>query len=134
MFLIKKYFKLHKKSIKFNFLNKKFKFNFSRFFLKSLTYVRVSIKQLELVRRHIVKKTNRFSFNKLRIKPFFFFTKKSKKSRMGKGIGSINSLEINLKPGTVVFEMVSINFTKSFNVLLNASKKLPGFYKIYFFR
>jgi len=53
---------------------------------------------------------------------------------MGKGIGSINSLEINLKPGTVVFEMVSINFTKSFNVLLNASKKLPGFYKIYFFR
>lgn len=134
MFLIKKYFKLHKKSIKFNFLNKKFKFNFSRFFLKSLNYSRVSIKQLELVRRYIVRKTNRFSFNKLRIKPFFFFTKKSKKSRMGKGIGSINSLEINLKPGTVVFEMVSINFTKSFNVLLNASKKLPGFYKIYFFR
>lgn len=134
MFLIKKYFKLHKKSIKFNFLNKKFKFNYSRFFLKSLNYSRVSIKQLELVRRYIVRKTNRFSFNKLRIKPFFFFTKKSKKSRMGKGIGSINSLEINLKPGTVVFEMVSINFTKSFNVLLNASKKLPGFYKIYFFR
>jgi len=134
LFLIKKYFKLHKKSIKFNFLNKKFKFNFSRFFLKSLNYSRVSIKQLELVRRYIVRKTNRFSFNKLRIKPFFFFTKKSKKSRMGKGIGSINSLEINLKPGTVVFEMVSINFTKSFNVLLNASKKLPGFYKIYFFR
>ena len=134
MFLIKKYFKLHKKSIKFNFLNKKLKFNFSRFFLKSLNYSRVSIKQLELVRRYIVRKTNRFSFNKLRIKPFFFFTKKSKKSRMGKGIGSINSLEINLKPGTVVFEMVSINFTKSFNVLLNASKKLPGFYKIYFFR
>ena len=134
MSLIKKYFKLHKKSIKFNFLNKKLKFNFSRFFLKSLNYSRVSIKQLELVRRYIVRKTNRFSFNKLRIKPFFFFTKKSKKSRMGKGIGSINSLEINLKPGTVVFEMVSINFTKSFNVLLNASKKLPGFYKIYFFR
>ena len=134
MFLIKKYFKLHKKSIKFNFLNKKLKFNFSRFFLKSLNYSRVSIKQLELVRRYIVRKTNRFSFNKLRIKPFFFFTKKSKKSRMGKGIGSINSLEINLKPGTIVFEMVSINFTKSFNILLNASKKLPGSYKIYFFK
>lgn len=134
MFLIKRYYKFHKKSIKFNFLNKTIKFNYSKFFLKSLTYVRVSLKQLELVRRYIVRKTNKFSFNKLRIKPFFFFTKKSKKSRMGKGIGSINSLEVNLKPGIIVFEMVSINFKKSFDILLNASKKLPGFYKIYFFK
>ena len=51
---------------------------------------------------------------------------------MGKGIGVINSLEINLRPGTIIFEMISINFKKSFNILLNASKKLPGSYKIYF--
>ena len=136
MFLIniKKYYKLHKSSIKFNFLNRNNKLNFSKFFLKSLSYVRISIKQIELARRFIVRKTNKFSFNSLKIKPFFFFTKKSKKSRMGKGIGSVNSLEYNVRPGTIIFEMISISFKNSFSILLNASKKLPGFYKVYFFK
>ena len=129
----KKYIKLHKKSIKFNFFNKIIKYNFVSFFLKSLTYSRITIKQIELVRRYIARKTNKFSYNRLKIKPFFFFTKKSQKSRMGKGIGSINSLELNIKPGNIIFEMISINYKDSFKILLEASKKLPGKYKIYFF-
>ena len=128
----KKYIKLHKKSIKFNFFNKIIKYNFVSFFLKSLTYSRITIKQIELVRRYIARKTNKFSYNRLKIKPFFFFTKKSQKSRMGKGIGSINSLELNLKPGNILFEMISINYKNSFKILLEASKKLPGKYKVYF--
>ena len=74
----KKYLKLHKNSIKLNFLNKNKKLNFSKFFLKSLTYVRISIKQIELVRRDIIRQSNKFSFNKLRIKPFFFLLKNLK--------------------------------------------------------
>ena len=40
---------------------------------------------------------------------------------MGKGIGSINSLELNIKPGNIIFEMISINYKDSFknnNLLL----------------
>ena len=129
----KKYLKIHKKSIKFNFYNKIRKYNFVNFFLKSLTYSRISIKQIELVRRFISRKTKKFSYNRLNLKPYFFFTKKSQKSRMGKGIGSINSLELNIKPGNIIFEMISVNYKDSFNILLEASKKLPGKYKIYFF-
>ena len=69
----KKYIKLHKKSIKFNFFNKIIKYNFVSFFLKSLAYSRITIKQIELVRRYIARKTNKFSYNRLKIKPFFFF-------------------------------------------------------------
>ena len=128
----KRYVKLHKNSIKYNFHNKIRKYNFVNFFLKSLTFSRISIKQLELVRRYIARKTNKFSYSRLKLKPFFFYTKKSQKSRMGKGIGSINSLELNIKPGNVLFEMNSVNYKESFNILLNASKKLPGKYKVFF--
>ena len=49
---------------------------------------------------------------------------------MGKGVGSLNSIEYILKPGTVVFETVSYSYINSVESLIKASKKLPGEYRV----
>ena len=125
-----KFTKFHKNSIKLNFLNKNKLLKFNKFFLVCLSYSRLSIKQIEVARRAIVRYTQKFVFVKLNINPFFIFTKKSQKSRMGKGAGSINSLEFNLRPGIFIFELISTSSIISKNSFLKASNKLPGKYTI----
>ena len=125
------YIKLHKRSIKKNFFNKKNNILFSRFIIKSLSYVRISYKQLESFRRVIVRKNFKFCFVLNKISTFFYLTKKSKKSRMGKGRGKLSDIIYNLKPGLVVIEVSGSN---SFFILKSIKKalfKLPGFYKIF---
>ncbi len=127
-----KFKKLHKNSIKINFLLKTKNFNLSKYFLVSLNFVKISFKQLEIVRRTIIRKTLKFSFTLSSINPFFFYTKKSKNSRMGKGCGSVvsNSIVYHVKPGTVVFEFIGISNKKAIQVIIESSKKLPGKYKL----
>jgi len=128
--MIKGYVKIHKKSIKKNFKNKKINILFSKFFILSLSFTKISYKQLESARRAIVRKNLKFCFILNKIKPFFNLTKKSKKSRMGKGIGKFNTKIYNLKPGNLVFEVIGINTLLSIKSIKKALLKLPGFFKI----
>ena len=95
-----------------------------------MNFKRITFAQLESARRTIVRNSIRRSFSAVRVNPFFLFTKKTKNSRMGKGVGSLNSIEYILKPGTVVFETVSYSYINSVESLIKASKKLPGEYRV----
>lgn len=95
-----------------------------------MNFKRVTFSQLESARRVIIRNSIKKSFNSVKINPFFLFTKKAKKSRMGKGVGAVNSIEYILKPGTIVFETVSFCYVNSIKYLIKASKKLPGEYRI----
>ena len=64
------------------------------------------------------------------VKAFFFLQKKKKNSRMGKGVGNVNSLEYILKPGTVLFKIISYNKKISLNSILKAFKKIPGSFSL----
>ena len=114
-----------------NFLfNKKINICFSKFFLISLSFSKLSFNQIESFRRVIVRKNLKFCFFLNRSKPFFYLTKKSKKSRMGKGVGKLDSLILNLRPGYVVFEVMGAGLEVSIKSIRKALKKLPGKYKI----
>lgn len=127
-----KYKKMHKNSIKSNFLNKKLNFKLSKFFLISICFNKITYKQIETARRSIIRKNLKFCFIFNRIRPYFYYTKKSKKARMGKGVGKIQSVFFNLKPGVVVLEIVGLYKEISLKSIKSAIRKLPGFYKIYF--
>ena len=127
-----KFKKLHKNTIKFNFLNKKNNFFYlSDFILMSISYSKISYNQIESARRVISKKNLKFCFIFNDTKPFMYFTKKSKKSRMGKGKGKLNSIKYILKPGKIIFKVKGIEKKLIIKSLLKASYKLPGFYKIF---
>merc|ERR1712237_77985 len=96
--------------IKKRFIFKKYKFNLSYFFLISLSFVRMKYNQIETIRRVLVRKFKRHSFILCQLNSFFCFTKKKKNSRMGKGSGPLNSLEYIIKPGMVLFKILSYNY------------------------
>ena len=121
---------MHKKSIKYVFKNKLYCFNYNFLFLISMNFKRITFSQLESARRVIVRNSIKKSFSSIRINPFFLFTKKANKSRMGKGIGVVKSIEYILKPGMVVFETISFSYLNSFKYLIKASNKLPGEYRV----
>ena len=125
------YTKVHKKSIKKNFNSNKVNILFSRFLIKSLSYVRITFKQLETFRRVIVRKNLKFCFILNKFKEFFCLTKKSKKSRMGKGRGKLSGKVYNLRPGLVVLEISGVNKILLVKSIKKALNKLPGFYKIF---
>lgn len=125
------YIKLHKKSIKKNFNNSGINILFSKFLIKSLSYTRISYKQLETFRRVIVRKNFKFCFVLNKIKTFFYLTKKSKKSRMGKGKGKLSGIIYNLKPGLIVLELSGNSSFLMVKSIKKALIKLPGFYKIF---
>jgi len=126
-----RYTKIHKKSIKKNFNNSKVNVLFSKFLIKSLSYVRITYKQLETFRRVIVRKNLKFCFILNKFKEFFCLTKKSKKSRMGKGRGKLSDKVYNLKPGLVVLEVSGADSILLVKSIKKALIKLPGFYKIF---
>jgi ribosomal protein L16 len=82
-----KFKKVYKKKIK------SFKFNFVEIGIvgiRALESARITPKQLEAVRRVVVRKTQRLGKFWLRAHIDQPLTKKSKGSRMGKGTGAIN--------------------------------------------
>ena len=116
---------MHKKAIKGCFLIGKGVFNFSYFFLIALNFVRLDYKKIEAIRRVVVRNSFRFSYNSCQVRPFFFFTKK-KNFRMGKGMGVKKSFEYILKPGTVLFKVLSFNKKVSLRAINKALKKISG--------
>lgn len=105
----KKYFKKSIKNIKFNNLR------YGLIGIRLLESCRLTPKQLESIRRVFVRLTKRAG--KFWICVFLnqTVTKKSKGSRMGKGVGALDSWIIDVKAGQVVLE-----FTLSDIALLDA--------------
>lgn len=88
---------------------------FGRFGLKTLSFVRITDKQLQSLERSFWQITKKHVNNKKTMKLWNLIilnlqlTKLSSESRMGKGKGSVYQEAAFLKPGTILFEFDGIS-------------------------
>jgi large subunit ribosomal protein L16 len=86
---------------------------------------RLTPKQLEAIRRVIVKITKRAGKFWLRIFVDQPLVKKSKGSRMGKGVGNIALWVMDVKVGQIILEISAITIKIAKKILVTAAGKLP---------
>jgi large subunit ribosomal protein L16 len=118
-----KYKKLYKKK------SKNYKFNSliqGIMGIRVLESCRLTIKQLESIRRVFVRVTKREGRFNIRVNINQSVTKKSKGSRMGKGVGAIDKWVIDVKPGQFIFEFSQLNEKAYIKFLLGIKGKIPA--------
>ena len=94
--------------------------------LRVLESCRLTSKQLESIRRVFVRLTKREGRFLIRVFLNQSITKKAKGSRMGKGVGPLESWVIDVKAGQLIFEFTFLNekIVKSF--LAGIKSKIPA--------
>nr|BBC77681.1 ribosomal protein L16 [Nitzschia sp. NIES-3576] len=95
--------------------------------LQSLEPSWISSRQIETIRRVIIRHTKRGVNLWIRIFPDKTVTSRASESRMGSGKGSVSHWVAVLKPGTIIIEL-KINFTPlkiAMEALKLANYKLP---------
>lgn len=85
----------------------------------------ISARQIEAVRRVIVRKIKKKGKVWIRIFPYLPITSKPTESRMGKGKGSVDHWVARVKGGTVLFEICGVPKHTAKEALKACSKKLP---------
>lgn len=118
-----KYKKPYKKKIK----NSKFNLLLKYFMgIRVLESCRLTLKQIETIRRVFVRTTKREGKFFIRIEANQIITKKSKSSRMGKGVGSFDSIVMDIKPGQILFEFTFIDLKLVNDFLAGIKGKIPA--------
>jgi len=98
---------------------------FGSFGLKSLTTCWVNSRQIEAARRAMSRYTKRGGKIWIRIFPDHPVTKKGDQSTMGGGKGAPEFYIINVKPGTIIFEIEGVNREQAQEAMRLAAHKLP---------
>jgi large subunit ribosomal protein L16 len=86
---------------------------------------RITPKQLEAIRRVIVRVTKRAGKFWLRVFVDQPLVKKSKGSRMGKGAGNIALWVMDVKVGQIILEISAITIKIAKKILVSVAGKLP---------
>jgi ribosomal protein L16 len=94
--------------------------------LRVLESCRLTIKQLESIRRVFVRLTRREGRFLIRVFLNQSTTKKSKGSRMGKGVGPIDDWVIDVKAGQIVIEFTFLNDKIVQSFLAGIKGKIPA--------
>lgn len=97
---------------------------FGEYGLKVLDGGQISSRQIEAVRRVIVRKLKRTGKVWIRIFPDVPVSAKPNEVRMGRGKGSVDKWVAVVKPGTIIYEVGSTKETAAQNALMSAAKKL----------
>src|SRR3972149_6751864 len=98
---------------------------FGSFGLKSLETAWVTARQIEAARRAMTHYTKRGGRIWIRIFPDKPVSKKPAETRMGSGKGDVDHFVAVIKPGSILFEMGSIDEKIAMEALRLASHKLP---------
>jgi large subunit ribosomal protein L16 len=93
--------------------------------IRALESGRLTPKQLESIRRILVRLTKRAGKFWLRVFVDQPLVKKSKGSRMGKGAGNIDLWVMDVKLGQVILEISAITIKVAKNIVLSSLGKLP---------
>ncbi|HSH04166.1 MAG TPA: 50S ribosomal protein L16 [Anaerolineae bacterium] len=93
--------------------------------LQALEPAWISSRQIEAVRRAIVRHMRRRGKNWIRIFPDKPVTAKPAETRMGKGKGSVDRWVAVVKPGRIMFEIAGVPEDVAKEALRRASYKLP---------
>jgi large subunit ribosomal protein L16 len=100
--------------------------------LRVLESCRLTPKQLESIRRVFVRLTRREGRFFIRVFINHSTTKKSKGSRMGKGVGSFDKEVIDVKAGQIIFEFTFFDDTVIKSFLAGIKSKIPAKTEIIF--
>jgi large subunit ribosomal protein L16 len=97
------YKKVHKKKHALSFFQPKSSLLFGFFGIKALGFMRLDSKHLEILLYKLHKLTKKSKLW-VRVNPSKSLTKQKEKSRMGKGVGSIDRWVCLIKPGQTLLE------------------------------
>lgn len=118
-YTFKKVYKKKIKNIKFNSVN------VGVVGVRARESSRLTPKQLEAIRRVIVRVTKRAGKFWLRVFVDQPLVKKSKGSRMGKGAGNIALWVMDVKVGQIILEISAITIKIAKKILVTVAGKLP---------
>jgi len=99
--------------------------NFGKYGLKTIEAGKITSRQIEAVRRAIIRKTKRIAKIWIRVFPDIPVSRKPAEVRMGKGKGANEFWITKVKAGRVLFEIDSISLIEAKEALNYASSKLP---------
>lgn len=99
--------------------------SFGLYGIKVLKSSRLSLKQLETIRRQISKYLRNYETLIFRIRPDIPVTKKPNEIRMGKGKGSLNFWACKIKAGQILVEFQLLSLKKAQKIFIAVAKKLP---------
>lgn len=99
--------------------------SFGAYGLKSKEAGWITARQIEAARRAITHYTKRGGRIWIRIFPSKPITKKPPETRMGSGKGDVDAYVAVVKPGTILFEMGSVEKDVAVEALRLAAHKLP---------
>ena len=123
--LPRKFKKVNKKLIRQTYENKSNKLKFGTHGIQALAKGFLTVKQIEAVRRTITSKLKRKVKVWIRAYPDYPRTAKPKEVRMGRGKGAVDHWVCFVKPGKILFEVVSKNPTLIQETLEFTLRKLP---------
>jgi len=97
---------------------------FGSYGLRTLEGGQISSKQIEAVRRVIVRKLKKTGQLWIRIFPNIPVTNKPIEVRMGRGKGAVDHWVAIVKPGTIIYELAEVKDSLAKVALLSGAKKL----------
>lgn len=101
------------------------KISFGDFGLQALEPAWITANQIEAARIVISKNLKKGGKVWIKIFPHKSVTKKPAETRMGGGKGDVDKYVAVVKPGTIMFELIGLKEEEAFEVLKQASYKLP---------
>lgn len=122
--------KVNRKVIRNTYENKSNRLHFGVFGLQALEKGFLTVRQIEAVRRTITGRLKRKGKVWIRAFPDYPKTAKPKEVRMGRGKGNVDHWVCVIKPGRVLFEVVSKDNEVVKDALLFTLRKLPFFAQI----
>ena len=123
--LPRKFKKVNKKLIRTTYENKSNNLKFGSHGIQALAKGFLTVQQIEAVRRTITSKLKRKVKVWIRAYPDYPRTAKPKEVRMGRGKGAVDHWVCFIKPGRILFEVVSKNSSLIEETLLFTLRKLP---------
>jgi large subunit ribosomal protein L16 len=105
--------------------SRKTELSFGSFGLKAMGYAWMTARQIEAVRRTLIRALRKGGKIWIRIFPDKPITKKGNEIPMGGGKGSVDHYVVAIKPGTVLFEMDGVPADAAKEAMRLASYKLP---------
>ena len=97
---------------------------FGEWGIKSLEFGAINNRQIESVRRVLIRKIRGIGKIWIRIFPNRPVTEKPVGVKMGKGVGKIERFCFYVKPGTIMFEFSGVNKEQALSLHRKASDKL----------
>lgn len=85
----------------------------------------LSSRQIEAVRKVIVRRTRKIGKIWIRVFPDVPFTKKGLEMPMGKGKGEVDQYKAAVKQGRIIFEVTGLSAEEAKDVFRQAARKLP---------